>query len=286
MKKHLTQLKLTEAYNNVRFKGQYFLTGFVVKVNDKGESYIEITLSDATDSLTLYCRDQSCILSDLQPESLVDVEAQLDISGKAPYFRCKFIQSSSVGIDTPRTLTQLPSARCASPESLHMLIELVDSIRDVYLRDFVLNVLLKSNIGFRYIQCPASLNHHHNYRSGLLVHSVEMGVAAAKDNSLAKDERDLAIVAALLHDIGKTMTMTPDMTRTDIGYSVDHDQLTLEICADALRILEVSNKGYARHLRHVWTCASEGSRYGFKAKTKVAKLLKQYDRDSACLIAN
>jgi hypothetical protein len=79
MKKHITHLKLTEAYNNVRFKGQYFLTGFVAKVNEKGESYIEITLSDATDSLTLYCRDQSCILSDLQPESLVDVEAHVNL---------------------------------------------------------------------------------------------------------------------------------------------------------------------------------------------------------------
>ena len=70
------------------------------------------------------------------------------------------------------------------------------------------------------------------------------------------------MVAALLHDVGKTKTLTPDMTRTAIGRLVDHSQLTLELCAEPLRKLECRAPGIAYHLRHAWTCYSPGARFG------------------------
>jgi 3'-5' exoribonuclease len=272
---------LANAFNNDRFKGSYYLVGFIARINKSNTPFWEITLSDATGHLTLYCLDQACIFGDMQPQSLVDIEARVDALGNQPYFRCKFIQSSSIALGQFRHVSQLPAALCPVPHALGAMQELISNISEPYLAEFVTNVLLQANIGIRFIQCPASLNHHHNYAGGLLEHSVEVAANFAREKGRTQQDKDLAVVAALLHDIGKTQTLTPDLTRTAIGNSVGHDDLTLEICAAALKILSAKHQGYADHLRHVWTCATPGARYGFKAKTAIARKLQQYDRQSA-----
>lgn len=277
----INQPLLAHAFNHKRIKGTYFLTGFVAMFNTQGEPFWEITLSDASGELVMYCRDQSCILGDLLPESLVDIEAHIDVLGHVPYFRCKFAQSRAIKSQKFKCLSQLPVARCAKPHSLFALIELVESISTPYLAAFLCNVILQASVGLRFIQCPASLNYHHNYAGGLLEHSVEVAMQFANDNSRSTQERDLAIVAALLHDVGKTQTIDPKFSRTDVGKLVDHDDLTLELCAKALKELSEHHPRFANHLRHAWTCATPGSRYGFQAKTRTAKQLQLFDRASA-----
>ncbi|MGQ8367453.1 HDIG domain-containing metalloprotein [Glaciecola sp. 1036] len=273
--------RLQDMFNVNRFIGQFYLVGFVTKVDIHGKPYVQITLSDATANAQLYCIDQACIYGDIQPESYVDIEAQCISASKMPYFRCKFIQPCDLSTRRISNIYKLPVARCAYPHVLAQFIELVESITTPALSDFLSNVLLNNELGFKFIQCPASLNHHHNYRSGLLVHSVEVAKQVANDKTLNKEERELGIIAALLHDIGKTQTFTADMTRSDLGYLVDHSELTLELCAPALNVLSKAHLGYANQLRHAWTCASPNARYGFKAKTKVAQLLQHYDASSA-----
>lgn len=75
--------------------------------------------------------------------------------------------------------------------------------------------------------------------------------------------------------------MTADMQRTDIGTLVDHDDLTLEICAPALSKLSAIDATIANELRHAWTCSSHNARYGFKPKTIIAQKLQDYDCSSA-----
>jgi len=272
---------LCDVHNHNRFKGTYYLTGFVARIDAKQQPFWIVTLSDASGDLQIYCRDQSCIFGRLLPQSLVNVEAGIENRGKQPYFRCKFIQLSALEIGKPKLLSQLPAALCPKPDALNTLVDLVGSIKEQLLKEFVCNVLLQPNIGLKFIQCPASIKHHHNYGGGLLEHSVEVAQDFAMHAQHHSEQRDLAITTGLLHDIGKTQTYTVDGQRTAIGQIIDHDDLTLEICASPLQILSVSHAGYANQLRHAWTCASEGSRYGFKAKTPTARLLKVYDRNSA-----
>jgi HD superfamily phosphodiesterase len=66
------------------------------------------------------------------------------------------------------------------------------------------------------------------------VHCLEVASRFAHDDDLQVIERELGIVASLLHDIGKTQTLTPNQNRSDLGVLIDHN-----------------------HLRHVWTWASE-----------------------------
>jgi 3'-5' exoribonuclease len=276
-----TQIKLSEAFNVSRFKGTYYLVGYVARLDKVGLPFWEITLSDASGNLKIYCRDESCIYSELKPQSLVDVEVRSEFIGNQPHFRCKFIQISTIPLDQTKCLNQLPSALCPIAGAVSELIEVVEDIKEKCLRDFVKQVLLQPQIGIHFIQSPGSLNHHHNYVGGLLAHSLEVAAGFADDNSIQQQDRDLGVVASLLHDIGKTQTLMPNLNRSELGYLVDHDHLTLEVCAPALNVLAKTHRSHANHLRHAWTCASEGARYGFKAKTPLANLLRKYDRASA-----
>ena len=275
------QIPLYAVEDCYRFKGDYFLTGFVTKVDGQKNLYVEITISDATGTQALYCRDNSCVQGDIQPNSMVHVEGRVERVGKRPYLSCKYISASERSGLFFRNLLQLPASLCLDPISLGRLIRLVDSIGMVELRTFVTDVILQPDVALKFITCPASIKYHHNYAGGLLDHSLDVATNFAATKPAKSIQYDLAVVAVLLHDIGKTRTLTSDLTLTDVGMMADHDSLTLEVCSGPLARLSQVNAWAANQLRHAWTCSTPGSRYGLKPKTELAKQLQQHDRDSA-----
>lgn len=262
-----------------RIKGKYLLTGLITGIQNSGRPYWQIKLSDSTSDLVVYCRDPSCISPYLQPNQLIDVELRFEKGIKGNYYCCKFVAPSSR--QSFDSIQQLPLSQCAKPQALYDLINIIYYLDSPILKGFIEDVLSPINVGIGYITVPASLNYHHNFRSGLLQHTVEICHAFLSDNTLARHELDIALTATIMHDIGKTMTMTADMQRTDIGTLVDHDDLTLEICAPALSKLSAIDATTANELRHAWTCSSPNARFGFKPKTIIAKKLQDYDRSSA-----
>ncbi|MGJ8680978.1 hypothetical protein [Paraglaciecola sp.] len=86
-----------------------------------------------------------------------------------------------------------------------------------------------------------------------------------------------------MYDIGKTQTLSYELTRTFTGNLVDNDDLTLELCASALKNQQLKNAFLGDQLRHVWTYSSPGARYGFKPKTLVANKIQQCERLTAQL---
>jgi 3'-5' exoribonuclease len=94
------------------------------------------------------------------------------------------------------------------------------------LKGFVLDTLSDDTIAFPFVACPASLGFHHNYPGGLLRHSIECAQMVERYQEFAPDKKELGMVAALFHDIGKILTMTPHMRLTSLGRSLDHDKLT------------------------------------------------------------
>jgi 3'-5' exoribonuclease len=270
---------LAQCYDISRLKGNYFLTGFSTRIDANKQPYFILQVSDCTGTVNLFCRDLTCIIGELQPQTMTSIEARACDVGKGPYMHLKYAECASNA--SLKSVVQLPEKLSVKPEYLSELVEFVLSIKTQELYDFVNNVLFMGDTGLRFIQCPASLNYHHNYTGGLLEHSIEVCRSAIAKGVLSGAKRDLAVIAGLLHDIGKTRTFTIDGKRTDIGYLIDHQDLTLEVCAPALKKLSLSHPNYANELRHAWTCASPGARYGFKAKTNLAKRLRSWDRESA-----
>ncbi|MDX8396324.1 MAG: hypothetical protein R8K22_07925, partial [Mariprofundaceae bacterium] len=83
----------------------------------------------------------------------------------------------------------------------------------------------------------------------------------------------------LLHDIGK-ITSFNALRRTNLGYLVDHQATTLEVCAVQLRELDNNDPDAALALRHILTCRSI-KRWGYEPRMAIAHLIQLADRFSA-----
>jgi 3'-5' exoribonuclease len=276
------QFNLYQVSNELRFKGVYLATAWIVKYNKAGEPYSLISLSDSTSTVKVYCFLPEALEILNQPNPVVQVDVCLRQHQGEMYFKCELIEFVPFKTLTEKIgITALPCSLCPKPGLLKRLNVVVAQISSQPLKTFLCDTIMQEDIALRYITCPASLNYHHNYAGGLLEHSVEVAENLATDKSFSSQQKDLSIVTALLHDIGKTKTLTSDLTRTAIGYLIDHDQLTLEICAVTLKTLDKASTHLSAQTRHIMTCSSPGARYGFKPQLTVALRLQDADRQSA-----
>lgn len=124
------------------------------------------------------------------------------------------------------------------------------------LREFLAKAFGDPRFRERFLSVPASLHHHHGYSRGLFIHSVEVAWHLFQQPGLAEDAWELAVVAGLLHDAGKTRTLTGDMSRTETGRCVDHDDLTFEVLAAPLSWLDRQDEALAAKLRYLLTWSS------------------------------
>lgn len=138
-------------------------------------------------------------------------------------------------------------------ESLYQLFDLVESLQITPLRTFGRAMLADVQLMKRFVSIPASKRHHHSYPGGLLAHSLECAFIAIQNlkaiADLSKTEREVTIMAALLHDIGKTQTLGGSQ-HTSMGRLLDHEQLTLLVLAEPLN-----------QLTHYWPKGSETLQY-------------------------
>src|SRR3546814_7913564 len=74
---------------------------------------------------------------------------------------------------------------------------------------------------------PASAKHHHARPGGLAVHSLEVAEDLAGHIGLSDTERDLGVAGALLHDIGKVWSYTPDMFPNSANLAMGHELIGL-----------------------------------------------------------
>jgi 3'-5' exoribonuclease len=258
--------------------GNYYLIGFAARLNDYQNPFWEIKLADGTSSLDVFCFKEESYFEKLKPETIFYFMLNKSTSATAEYWECTFADNAKVD---GRMLCLPPITWAVNPLHLTRLARLIDMIQSNDLRTFLFEVLSVRDTVKRFLTCPASLQHHHNYSGGLLDHCLEVAESLAWNSNLSNAERQQGIVAGLVHDIGKIMTMTADMKRTRLGTLTDHDALTLFICANQLKTLETKNKKHAELLIHAWTCNSPKSRYGHKPYTNVAKALQIADKNSA-----
>ena len=119
------------------------------------------------------------------------------------------------------------------------------------LREFLFVVFSDSAFGRRFMRNPASRRHHHAWPGGLAYHSAEVAWDLFQHPWSSPTERGLATVSGLLHDAGKTATLTPSGDYTAVGRTLSHDDLTLEVLAFPLRWLDYQWSDGAAILRRL-----------------------------------
>ena len=147
----------------------------------------------------------------------------------------------------------LPRAACPVPSALDRLAALMNELSAAPLYEFVCRVVADDTIGLPLLTAPASLGAHHGWAGGLLEHAVDVAQRVAEWPNLERGIREIAIVAAILHDIGKTKAFATGPRLTALGRLVRHESLTLELCSSPLRQLDQVWPEAGCLVRHLWT---------------------------------
>lgn len=135
-------------------------------------------------------------------------------------------------------LTHLPVDICPVNGVVAAIRSLVAEIRTEPLRVFVTRAFERRDVTGAFWTMSASARHHHTGAGGLALHTLEVAQDIAGQTSLRDLERDLGIAGALLHDIGKIWSYTPDMFLNAAGLAMGHELLGLSRLESELGELE------------------------------------------------
>ena len=182
--------------------------------------------------------------------------------------------------DPSDTLQLVPWSHCRKPDFLPRLHDIADEIQTPAMRDFLNSVLGDMDIVRGFISATASRSHHHSWAGGLFQHSIECADWILRLDSKPSWRRDLALIGALFHDVGKTQTCRLVANGAPDAYLIEHDARTLEILAPHLRKLEQQWQDGAAALRYIWTWQHGFRRPQYPALVE-AEIVRFVDRLSA-----
>lgn len=270
------------------FNGTYRLTGRVACFDDEGIPYLRLRLSSCSrDVVALAVIGYIKIPEHLGHMDLVAVKAHVYQGEEDQVILLTEIRRPiNEDVTSLPVLQTLPRTFCPKPEALDTLVEAVRSLTSQPLQQFIKRVLERRDRLEVFLKAPASRNYHHNEPGGLLVHSLEvaqnvLAMIQANEPGMPRKLRELGFVAGLLHDIGKTYTFDVTGKPTAAARLCDHADLTLEACAYGLAYLDKVEPDAALALRHIWTCASPGARYGSSPAMTLARYVRDADGQSS-----
>ena len=242
--------------------GTFRLRDACLNETRRGNQYFRIFIEDMSGSLPAYVWHEEVYRGFYLPN-----HSLIQIKGEGRYFdnqlRIDLHSLTPVSFKAPGDVVRLiPRSLCPLPDLLIDLQHAVNTLTIRPLRTFVETVLADDSLAFAFVSAPASLNHHHNYPGGLLKHSLECFNLVRRHNDFDTESYQLGLVSALLHDIGKILTLTHTMQRTSLGHSLDHDKLTDEVL-----------KPYLFQLERHWPAGAKELRYllGWKIKRRVPR---------------
>lgn len=274
----MTNTDISKTRHRGPFSGSFRLRRPFWRKTRDGKAYVEMVLEDMSGSMPAYIwrmPDETVVPADL---------SCVMVNGRIRWRRDGAVADVTEVGKAEKTaediIRLIPRSLCPLPWLLPFLQTIIGRIESASLRQFVIDVLSNDSITFPFVTCPASLRFHHNYPGGLLRHSIECMQMVERYQEFPQEKKELAMVGALFHDIGKILTMTPQMKRTTLGAALGHDKLTLEILAPYLRTLDNSWPSGAAELRYLMTWRP-GQRDKGIPRTPLANVLLAADRVSA-----
>lgn len=131
--------------------------------------------------------------------------------------------------------------------------KLVTQVKRPPLRE-LLHEVFSGPLWERFVRNPAAKSFHHAYIGGLLEHSVDVAeMALAITTTVPGADRDMVIAGALLHDIGKTEEISPDIgfTYTETGHLLGHitsGVLIVNAVAEKVQFLSEADRKSLLHI--------------------------------------
>ena len=226
MRRYINQLKENEKISEI-----YVVSDKQLRPNKKGNLYLQFNLSDKTGSICGFIWDVTNMSAfDFESGDYVRAEGATQRFQGTLQFIGKNLTKIDAGAVDPAEFFRLQLVDV--PKMQNRLRELLRSITDPHLRNLADCFSIDSDFIDQFSKPPAGVKLHHAYPGGLLEHSLQMMETAVQiANLYPMLNRDLLLMGAFLHDIGKMRELAfgNEMYYTDQGQLLGHPFLGVEI---------------------------------------------------------
>ena len=195
---------ISEFTDHDRIEGQFLLGSVSKGVNANGGSYFSVELRDASGQITAKKWDAT-----LQDEEIFATGNVISLIGETNKYKdqlqLKILNAEVVPleqIDVDRFVKAPPISK---EELIKKFNNYVNSVKNVDCQK-LLNYMI-NKFKDKLYSYPAAVSIHHEYSSGLLVHSLTMADIAAMLCPIYDADYDLVITGCLLHDMGKIIEL-------------------------------------------------------------------------------
>jgi len=237
--------------------GESVLQYFEVRSRDQrktrsGQDYLDLVLGDATGTVPAKMWSDSIRKwgNDFVPGTFVKVEGRVELYRERNQLVIEKIRSADVS-EIP-DISRLIRSPKEDPESLfEELTATAKSLKPEELAALVGAVLTENAESLKTF--PAARMIHHAYKGGLVEHTVAVTRKVEAVLKLEPDiDRDIAVAGAILHDIGKTVELSPATRgRTIEGRLIGHVILGRDMIRDAAREAGLDAPTWLPELEHI-----------------------------------
>ncbi len=217
-----------------------------------GKSYLSLVLQDKTGTVDAKVWELNNNIQSFDENDFIKIDASVLTYQNELQLNVKKIRRSHEGEYDP--MDYIPSTDKDVNELYKKLLEIVKSIEDPYLRQLGENVFINNKeISEKFKQHSAAKAMHHNYMGGLLEHT--LNVAEICDFMAPRYKhvnRDLTVLAGLLHDIGKIKELSdfPINDYTDEGQLIGHIVIGAELITEEAAKIENFPQELKNLLKH------------------------------------
>lgn len=221
------------------FEGFYVVRESSFQTAINGKNYIRMSIADASANLPANVWDANRELFNLCPAgSIVKIQgAAENYKGKPQVRITRFRPAHESEVDINQFL---PSSNRDIDEMKTQFLGLIDSIQDRDYQNIARAFFEDPDLWERFSRSPAARDLHHAFLGGLLEHSLNIAVMASAFASDGRVDRDLLLVGAMLHDVGKVEELEArfSIDYTDRGKLLGHLFIGAEMVADRAAGLE------------------------------------------------
>ncbi len=243
---------IKDIQENAKVEGDYLVTSKTVSQTRQGSSFLTLTLSDRTGTVEakVWERAQE-VAAQFREGDIVTITGQAGTYRNQIQIQIHGLKQNKSPVDP--SIFQESTSRDIS-EMLSELRKLSLRIENRYLRALIETFMADHDFISQFRKAPAAKTFHHNYRGGLLEHTLSVAKMAVLVREHYPDlDGDLLLSGTILHDIGKMDELTFDLhiDYSDQGRLLGHIVLGVLMVEEKLKALTDFPPELALRLKHL-----------------------------------
>lgn len=245
-----------------------------------GKTYYSLTLQDKTGTLDAKVWDLSAGIDHFESMEYIHIDGQVTSFQNALQLNAKRIRRSQEGEYDPSDF--MPVTEKNIDEMYQTLLEYIDSMSNPYIKKLAESFFKEDkDFAARFKKHSAAKSVHHGFVGGLLEHTLSVVNIC---NYIAEHypmNRDLLIVCAMFHDIGKLEELSPfpENDYTDQGQLLGHIMIGSQQISAKIATIPGFPKKLASEIIHCILAHHGEMEYGSPKKPATMEALALYHAD-------